>query len=104
MNEQNPDYLLDLDLAAAIAATLNLQLNGSGGGVTVSVNNGVVTLEGTTETEAAKRRAERVVRQFVVAGVVNAIAVAGRRTLSRDGRRAQRPKPIESLEVPPVSE
>jgi osmotically-inducible protein OsmY len=103
MKDQTPDYLLDIDLAAAIAAALNLQLNGSSGGVTVSVSNGIVTLEGTVAAGEDRERAERIVRSFTVAGVVNAIAVAAQRTLSRDGRSAKRQKPLRFAEDPPAS-
>lgn len=103
MNEQTPDYLLDIDLAASIAASLNLQLNGSAGGVTISVNDGVVTLEGNVADEADKTRAEQVVRQFTVGGVVNAIAVVAQRTISREGRAVRRRTPLKFLEDPPAS-
>ena len=103
MNDHPADYLLDIDLAATIAAALHLQLNGGADGVTLSVTDGVVTLEGTMPDKAGRERAEQIVRTFSVAGVVNAIAVSGKHLASRDGGGAKRRRPPKSAGGRPAS-
>lgn len=90
MSDSTPDYLVDIDLAAAIAAALHLQLDGGGNGVKVSVSNGVVTLEGSVADKRTRENVERIAGTFAVGGVVNAIALSGKRVLSRDGVRVKR--------------
>jgi len=73
---QSADSSIDQRLGESVATMLEAKTNVSVRGLAVSVQDGIVTLEGTVKTSAEKHLASRYSQDIVgVQGVVNAIVV-----------------------------
>jgi osmotically-inducible protein OsmY len=104
MNDKPRDYLADIDLAAAIAASVQLHFDRVATDVTVSVSDGIVTLEGYVTDREGREQVELIARRFNVSRIVNDIAVNAEATLTADGAEAAQRTPPEAGGDRPASE